>query len=116
MDINHIHLAISDIEKSIAFYSRYFGFRHKVDHGKCVFLTNDDGFDLALDPEIEPVRFPGWFHIGSRLNSADEVRSAYIRMKEERPELIKRQINESEDFVFFRCEDPDGHEIEVYWE
>lgn len=116
MDINHIHLAVRDIEKSIEFYSANFGFRHRVDHDKCVFMTNDDGFDLALDPEIEPVAFPKWFHIGSRMKTPDEVKSLFEKINSNSPENIRRALEVYDDFVFFRCVDPDGHEIEVYWE
>lgn len=67
MDINHIHLAVKDLQNSMSFYSQNFGFQHRINHGKIVFLTNADGFDY-------------------------------------------------DDFVFFRCTDPDGYALEVYWE
>lgn len=75
MDINHIHLAVKDLEKSRQFYSQYLGFRDKITHGKCLFMANDDGFDLAIDPEYEPTQLPKWFHFGCRLENAEAVKS-----------------------------------------
>lgn len=115
MDINHIHLAVKDLDKSRWFYSEFLGFRDKIMHGKCLFMTNDDGFDLAIDPEYEPSQLPKWFHFGCRLKDASSVKDLYQKMSHN-SEYIKRKLEEYDDFVFFRAIDPDGHEIEIYWE
>ena len=42
--------------------------------GECLtFMTDKDGFDLALMDDAEPSPMPPWFHFGYRLQSPDAV-------------------------------------------
>ncbi|MBI3099668.1 MAG: VOC family protein [Planctomycetes bacterium] len=115
MDLNHLHLHVRDVERARQFYETWFGFRERVRHGKILFLRNGDGFDLALAPESEPSPFPEWYHFGFRLPTPDDVRAVYKRMSTDGVTL-RAQLTEEPDFVTFRCMDPDGYGIEVYWE
>ena len=58
--------------------------------------------------------FPTWFHFGFRLASAADVRDLHGRMSA--GEAPVRPLHDDADYVWFRCADPDGHAIEVYWE
>jgi len=115
MDLNHLHLAVKNLEESRRFYEHYLGFKERVFHGKCLFLTNNDGFDLALDPECKPEPLPKWFHIGIKLKSPESVKSLFKKLSEE-PQFIYKNLEEYPDFVFFHAKDADGYKIEVYWE
>src|SRR5207247_542426 len=115
MDPNHLHLHVRDSALSQRFYESWFEFRPHARHGDLVFLRNAHGFDLALMPDPEPARLPDWFHFGFRLESADAVRRLYARMKSDGV-AFRRPLHEDGDLVSFRCEDPDGHAVEVYWE
>jgi len=79
------------------------------------FLTDDDGFDLALMDDPDPNRMPAWFHFGYRLNSAREVVGLHDRMRDSGVVILK-PLYEDDELVSFRCVDPDGYAIEVYWE
>lgn len=116
MDMNHLHLAVADVEKSRKFYERCFGFREKIWHGNILFLTSDDGFDLALDPKYPPSPMPPWYHHGFRLESENAVKQVFAGMQASFPEQIKRPVETYPDHVFFKCVDIDGYAIEVYWE
>jgi catechol 2,3-dioxygenase-like lactoylglutathione lyase family enzyme len=115
MHLNHLHLHVADVARSRAFYEAYFGFAEHARHGEILFLRNEDWFDLALapSPEVEPL--PEWFHFGFRRHLPDEVRDLYERMKEDGVRMRAGLIDE-EDLVSYRCFDPDGYGIEVYWE
>ena len=115
MDLNHLHLHVGDLARSRRFYETYFGFRERVTHGEILFLTNDHAFDLALAPAPSVDRFPAWFHFGFRLNTADAVRELHQKMSSGGVPLPKGLIDDP-DLVSFRCTDPDGHSIEIYWE
>ncbi|MCO5144328.1 MAG: VOC family protein [Oligoflexia bacterium] len=115
MDINHLHLAVKNLEESRKFYETYLGFKERTFHGNCLFLANEDGFDLALDPEFAPEELPKWFHIGLRMKTAEEVKLLYAKLKNE-PQFIIREIQEYSDFIFFHMRDVDGYKLEVYWE
>lgn len=115
MDLNHLHLHVKDLEKSQIFYQNYFGFQERIRQHNILFLRNPEGFELALMPESKPNIFPFWFHFGFRLNQPEEVRKLYDQMQKEKV-LIEKPIFEDEEFVSFRCLDPDEYKIEVYWE
>jgi catechol 2,3-dioxygenase-like lactoylglutathione lyase family enzyme len=114
MDLNHLHFHVKDVAATASYYERWFGFREHVCHGEILFLRNADGFDLALAPDAEGADFPTWFHFGFRLGSAAEVRDLHGRMTLER--ALVRPLHEDDGYVWFRCADPEGHAIEVYWE
>lgn len=115
MDLNHLHLHVRDQAASRAYYERWFGFREKVRHGEILFLTNDDGFDLALAPSAEPHNLPAWFHFGFRQESGAAVKKLHDAMKTAGETLLK-SLEEYPDYITFRAADPDGYGIEIYWE
>ena len=114
MDLNHLHLHVRNVDHSKRFYESYFGFRERVRHGNILFLRNTSGFDLALVPDRTPLSFPEWFHFGFRLGSARAVRMLHGHMSSKGGQV--QDIEEYPGYVTFRCADPDGYGIEVYWE
>jgi len=114
MQINHLHLHVGDVARAAAFYGRAFGLREHVWHEDVLFLRDDAGMDLALAPGA-PGELPGWFHFGFRLETPQAVRDLHARLTAEQV-TMRSPLSEEPDFVWFRCEDPDGHGIEVYWE
>jgi catechol 2,3-dioxygenase-like lactoylglutathione lyase family enzyme len=115
LDLNHLHIHVRDVGKAKDFYEKYFGFKEHVWHGEILFMRNVNDFDLALMPDQSEWSFPEWFHFGFRLNSAEEVRSLYQRLKTTDVKIIS-DLEDEGDFIFFRCLDPDKNKIEVYWE
>jgi catechol 2,3-dioxygenase-like lactoylglutathione lyase family enzyme len=114
MDLNHLHLHVRNVDRSKRFYESYFGFRERVRHGNILFLRNASGFDLALVPDRTPLSFPEWFHFGFRLGSARAVRILHGHMSSKGGQV--QDIEEYPGYMTFRCADPDGYGIEVYWE
>ena len=82
-------------------------------HSNILFMRNASGFDLALVPDRTTTSFPEWFHFGFRLASPRAVRTMHRRMSSEGVRVD--DIEEYEDYVTFRCMDPDGYRIEIYW-
>ncbi len=115
MDLNHIQLNTTDVKAAAEFYGRHLGFTVQKKHGDGLFLWNKHGFMMAINPLPENPTFPDWFHIGFRLDTADEVKSMYTKMVEGKCK-IKAELQEHDDFVFFRCVDPTGYVIEIFWE
>lgn len=113
--LNHLHLHVRSVERARAFYTNYFGLRDHVSHGEILFMRDaGDGLDLALAPAETLDAFPSWFHFGFRLDSPDQVRAMHEQMTGDGIESTA--LEQFPDFVTFRCRDPDGHQIEVYWE
>jgi catechol 2,3-dioxygenase-like lactoylglutathione lyase family enzyme len=96
--------------------SAYFGFdpatAQEYEDGT-VIIRDADGFDLALHPteHIEPS--PAFLDAGFRVATPDEVRALLARMESDGVTIVER--DEEPALAAFKCLDPDGHRIEVYW-
>ena len=116
MNINHLHLKVASVDKAQAFYARFFGLRPSVWHGDMLFMRDEAGMDLALAPAVDAEPLPSWFHFGFRLPDADAVKRLHGEMQAAGVPMKAPLMTDDEDLTFFRCLDPDGHDIEVYWE
>jgi catechol 2,3-dioxygenase-like lactoylglutathione lyase family enzyme len=117
MDIDHLNLRVHDPAMCRAFYERWFGFRHAFDAEGGHFLRNGDGFLLALVPADSHVDLPPGFHIGSRLSGADDVVDRRTAMADAGVTVSPLEDHRpGSSYVTFRCWDPDGTEIEQFWE
>jgi catechol 2,3-dioxygenase-like lactoylglutathione lyase family enzyme len=114
MDLDHLNLRVVDVRAARAFYERWFGFREKAWHDEGAFLVNDAGFLLALMPASGPAAMPGGVHIGFQQPSGEVV--AALRAEMEAAGVATGQLEEEDGYVTFRCWDPGGLEIEVFWE
>ena len=115
MNLLHLHLHVRERAQAEQFYCAWFGMRIARRGQHLTFLTDDGGFDLALSEDASPGALPGWFHFGFRLDSAGAVTDLHDRMAHSRVPIAKG-LYQDDTFVSFRCSDPDGYPIEVYWE
>ena len=115
MNLNHIHIGTKDLKKSVDFYSALFGFKKKFDHDLGIFLDNEAGFLIAIDPVDEVPVFPSWFHVGFCLNSESEVQKIYQKVKEMNVKIARDMTDEKGQLASFFVFDPDGYKIEVSW-
>jgi catechol 2,3-dioxygenase-like lactoylglutathione lyase family enzyme len=118
MNLNHLHINVPDVSIARAFYERYFGFRFKLDHGDGVFLENNYGVLLAIDPfkkDEKPFEFPSWFHFGFCLSDPQTVKDLYHRMDSDGVEFFRELKEFGSDAVNFFCKAPGGYKIEVSW-
>jgi catechol 2,3-dioxygenase-like lactoylglutathione lyase family enzyme len=117
VDLNHLNLRVRDAAACRDFYQAYFGFRPAFEADGGYFVRNDDDFVLALIPVNRHQPLPDGFHIGFGLDDADAVVAFHDRIA-----ASTAQVGEIEDYrpdegyVTFRCWDPNGTEIEVFWE
>lgn len=117
MDLNHLNLRVRDVAACRDFYERHFGFRPAFEADGGQFMRNDEGFLLALVPSEAHQPLPRGFHVGFGLDSPDEVEALHRGLVAD--EVRTTTIDDSrpaEDYVTFRCWDPDDTEIEVFWE
>ena len=113
IDLNHMHLHVKNLDRARRFYEAYLQFREHMRYGDMLFLRNVGGFELTLVPDREIPPFPDWFHFGFRLDSPRAVEKLHDRMSADGIELD--EVENHEGYVSFRCEDPDGCSIEIYW-
>jgi catechol 2,3-dioxygenase-like lactoylglutathione lyase family enzyme len=112
----HLNLTVSDLDRSTAFYAGWFGFDRPpqtMDDGTR-FLRNADGFDLALRPGSPPTPPAPTLHLGFRASEPTTVRELLSRLAAAGVPIT--EVHDDIDHVSFKCLDPDGYEIEVYWD
>ena len=114
VDLNHLNLRVADPDRARAFYEQWFEFREKFSEEGAVFLTNDERFLLALFPAEAGTSLPAGYHFGFNLDNPAEVRAMHRAMTERG--VGPGDLEECEDYVTFRCQDLDGHQVEVFWE
>jgi catechol 2,3-dioxygenase-like lactoylglutathione lyase family enzyme len=120
MEFKHVGLAVADQERSRRFYGRYFGFdagpSQRYPDGVLI-IRDAAGFDLALQTAAEGEGAPprsAFFHFGFRLAAADEVRELQAKVAADAIPLVETEDDPA--YVGFKCLDPDGYQVEAYWE
>jgi len=114
--MNSVILAVRDIEKSLAWYKKHFGFERLYDVKDGV-LIGADGVELVLTQADNP----------ENARKADEAKDICIRLfafevTAEELERAEEEFPEEADLVridhpgYKSCiiDDPDGHSIELY--
>lgn len=86
MRMNHIQLAVSDVEANRAFFETYFGLRCVADRGKTLAVMEDDGAVVAFNnfKKAAEVSYPDNyfdFHIGFGQSSRERVDEVHARLK-----------------------------------
>jgi catechol 2,3-dioxygenase-like lactoylglutathione lyase family enzyme len=117
VDLNHLNLRVRDVEACRRFYEDNFGFTLAFEAEGGAFLRNDDGFLLALLPAAAHQPLPDGFHIGFGLPAADEVDDLHRRLQAAGARVTEvEDYRSAEDYLTFRCWDPDGTEVEIFWQ
>ena len=117
MQLNHLDLPVSDIGAARRFFEQHFGLR-------CL-LQRDDGFALLVDeggfaltcsllPAGERLAYPGGFHVGFNLGSAQEVRAVFDRLLQADVQVL-RPLESFPGALSFQCCGPDAIVVEVAW-
>jgi len=112
VDLDHLHLLVSDLEASARFYARWFGLAGEVIDGT-LFARNSSGFLLCLSQSAEAGSPPD-AHFGFTLGEVDRLRDLQEEMSRASREV--RELCEEPGYASFRVLDPDGNGIEVFVE
>ena len=122
--VHHLRLTVSDVERSIRFYTEVFGFEVRMRFGQNSVLLFGGGIGLGLNTpwhEIsdEEQRFDearvGLDHLGFRVNSPDEVRAGaeHLDSLSIPHSGVKPGRLPDSALVVFR--DPDNIQLEFYY-
>jgi catechol 2,3-dioxygenase-like lactoylglutathione lyase family enzyme len=116
--VNSVILAVRDIEKSLAWYKKHFGFERLYDVQGGI-LLGADGVELVLSQADDP----------ENARKADEANDICIRLfafevTQQELERAEKEFPEESDLTWVdhpkykSCiiDDPDGHSIELYVE
>ncbi len=106
--LNHVTIAVSDLERSFGFYLEMLGFRPHARWGGGAYLTlGDMWFCLSVD-EAKPAL--DYSHLAFSVAEADFASLRNKLLAAGVPEW-KRNRSEGDSFYFL---DPDGHKLELH--
>ncbi|MFP5220153.1 MAG: VOC family protein [Actinomycetes bacterium] len=115
--LRHLGLPVRDSETSLRFCATWFGFDPATattyPDGTTI-VRDADGFDLALHPVSSVPPAVPFLHLGFGVDDAAAVRALLARMERSGVEIVER--DDEPGLVSFKCVDPDGWRVEVYWE
>jgi catechol 2,3-dioxygenase-like lactoylglutathione lyase family enzyme len=117
MNLNHLNLRVRDPDACRDFYQRHFAFEPAFEAEGGYFVRNEHGFLLALVPTRAHQPLPEGVHIGFGLDGPEEVEA--VRRSLASGGVRATPIDDhrpAESYLTFRCWDPDGTEVEVFWE
>ena len=106
-----------DYQRSLRFYATYFEFNPATARSYpdgTVIVRNAERFDLALHPATEAAPSATFLHFGFAVADPETVRALRTRLERDGVPVVER--DDEPDLVSFKCLDPDGWRVEVYWE
>lgn len=109
--LNHITLAVKDLDRSFAFYKNVLGFEPLMKHSRgAYFLAGDLWFCLDLDDATRPGPLPEYTHIAFTVVDSDFGRMAE-KLNSHNVTIWKENKSEGASLYFL---DPDGHKLEIH--
>ncbi len=113
----HVSLNVSDLDRSVGFYRRFFGEPRKLQADYAKFVNADPELHLAIQPGSPgPGQAGALSHLGIRVDSTEEVRrwrntllERGVTTEEEKREACCYAVQDK-----FWVSDPDGNRWEVY--
>jgi catechol 2,3-dioxygenase-like lactoylglutathione lyase family enzyme len=117
MSLNHLNLRVRDAAACRDFYVEHFGFAPAFEAEGGFFMRDEAGFLLAVIPVDHHQPLPDGFHIGFGRPTPESVVDLHEALR--RAGVATTEVEDSrpqEDYVTFRCWDPDGTEVEVFWD
>ena len=115
MILNHLNLAVSDVQAAREFLVKYFGMNTlgKAGNDKIAFVQDDAGMVLTLTniDGATDVQYPGAFHIGFIQPSPEAVDAIHRRLREDGHDAPTPSRQHGSWTFYFRA--PGGFVVEV---
>lgn len=115
--LTHISLAVRDPDRSLRFYETLFGVKEYYRDKNSIQVLGPGSHDvIAFEKDIANAgRTGGIAHFGFRLVSPEDIDDAVEAVKSAGGKVLRRG-EFSPGFPFAYVEDPDGYEIEIWYE
>ena len=115
--LTHIALAVRDMERSLCFYHDVFGVEVSFRDDHTIQASTPGASDVIVFDQTasHPGQTSGITHFGFRLLSADDIDLAVAAVERAGGKILRRG-EFSPGFPYAYVEDPDGYEIEIWYE
>jgi catechol 2,3-dioxygenase-like lactoylglutathione lyase family enzyme len=114
MMLNHLNLAVSDVQRAREFLVKYFGLTSEAKGNDTIAaLRSDNGLVLTISNfnRVSEVAYPAGFHIGFGLGDREDVNEINRRLKEDGFEVDPPAKDHGAWVFFFTA--PGGFVVEV---
>jgi catechol 2,3-dioxygenase-like lactoylglutathione lyase family enzyme len=115
--LSHVALSVADLDRSLVFYRTVFGAREYFRNDSTVQVLGPGQFDvLAFEKRPSGAGVPGGIiHFGFRLTRPEDIDAAVTAVESAGGAVTSRgEFGPGLPYVFVR--DPDGYEIEIWFE
>lgn len=120
--IGHVHLKVSDLERSVAFYRDVLGFELQMMYGDQAAFLSAGGYHhhLGLNTwesagtQPGPRRAPGLYHVAFLYPERRDLAAAVRRVLDKDVPLTGASDHGVSQAIYLN--DPDGNGIELYWD
>ena len=115
--LTHLALAVRDVERSLQFYERVFGVEAYFREEGRVHVKTPGCHDVVTFDETLPMpgESGGIIHFGFRLQSPSDIDQAVEEVQSAGGNLLRRG-EFSPGFPYAYIADPDGYEVEIWYE
>jgi catechol 2,3-dioxygenase-like lactoylglutathione lyase family enzyme len=115
--LTHISLAVRDPDRSLGFYQKVFGVKEYYRDENSIQVLGPGSHDvIAFEKDSGNAGRPGGIaHFGFRLIRADDIDAAVEEVKGAGGEVLRRG-EFAPGYPFAYVADPDGYEIEIWYE
>ncbi|MET0659674.1 MAG: VOC family protein [Steroidobacteraceae bacterium] len=115
--LTHISLAVRDLDRSLSFYSAVFGVREYFRDERQIQVQGPGPHDIIAFEKAEDTAgvVGGISHFGFRLTQPEDIGLAVAEAQKAGGRIL-RQGEFSPGFPYAYIADPDGYEIEVWYE
>ena len=114
--LSHINLEVADPEVSLRFYAELFGVKEYFRDDECIQVLGPGPHDvLAFVRSARAGTAGGISHFGFRLTKAADIDEAVEAATRAGARILRRR-EFSPGFPFLYILDPDGYEIEIWYE
>lgn len=122
VDIGHVHLKVSDLERSLAFYTGVLGFELTQRYGSQAAFVSAGGYHHHIglntwesrNGAAPPAGTTGLYHFAIRYPDRATLGEALIRLRDAGVALDGASDHGVSEALYLR--DPDGNGIELYWD
>lgn len=120
--IGHVHLKVSNLERSLEFYCGLLGFEIITTYGDQAAFISAGGYHhhiglntwYSKDSEPAPFNNPGLFHTAILLPTKRDLAELFQRIQEHNYPLSGASDHGVSEALYL--DDPDGNGVELYWD
>jgi catechol 2,3-dioxygenase len=120
--IGHVHLKVSDLERSLLFYRDLLGFEIQQYYGKSAVFVSAGGYHHhiglntwhSLNAQPAPVRSAGLYHTAILYPTRKDLANILKRLMENKYPLTGAADHGVSEAIYL--DDPDRNGVELYWD